>query len=76
MQALKKLYRSLAVKLHPDATLKSGKAFVQLQEEYEEARLFLRGKNAKDETTTGTKHNVTLDPRTAFLRALYVFAIN
>ena len=32
IEGLKKLYRSLALKLHPDVTRESGKQFVKLQE--------------------------------------------
>jgi hypothetical protein len=75
IESLKRLYRSLVLKLHPDVTRKSGEEFVRLQEEYESALKYLltikesRGREPSQTQRAGT------DSRSDFLRAFYIFSI-
>jgi hypothetical protein len=75
VESLKRLYRSLALKLHPDITKESGRQFVQLQEEYEAALRILLSSNGSKGTGHAAEQKKTLDPRTEFLRAFYIFSI-
>jgi hypothetical protein len=73
--ALRALYRTLAVKCHPDVSKKSGADFVRLQAEYEDAvRELLRTANDYKKGLAGEK-SAGRDPRCAFLRALYLFSV-
>ncbi len=75
LDALRALYRTLAVKCHPDISKKSGADFVRLQAEYEDAvRELLRTSNDYKKGLAG-EQSAGRDPRWAFLRALYLFSI-
>jgi curved DNA-binding protein CbpA len=75
LSALRALYRTLAVKCHPDISKKSGAQFVRLQAEYEEAvRELLKASKDYREELVG-EQSAGGDPRWTFLRALYLFSI-
>ena len=76
IEGLKKLYRSLALKLHPDVTRESGKQFVKLQEEYDDALKHLLSRRGSKKKEPIKAHEATHDSRAEFLRALYIFSIN
>jgi hypothetical protein len=76
IESLKGLYRSLALKLHPDVTRKSGEEFVRLQEEYDDALKYLLSRRGSWEKELNKAHRAALDSRTEFLRAFYIFSIN
>ncbi len=69
--SLRKLYRTLSVKCHPDVSKGSGKEFVRLQAEYEEALKFLLT-NQVPMDKEDRKH---IDTRARFLRMLYIYSI-
>jgi hypothetical protein len=75
LEALRGLYRTLALKCHPDVTKKSGNDFVQLQVEYEDALrqlLFVEHDYPKKLADVWRSSE---DPRSAFLRTLYLYSI-
>ena len=74
LDALRNLYRSLALKCHPDVTRQSDTQFIQLQSEYEDAvRQLLEKRDFGSELSRGERAHE--DPRTAFLRTLYLYSI-
>ena len=74
LDALRSLYRSLALKCHPDVTKQSDDEFIRLQSEYEDGvRQLLGRRNCRGELSKGERANE--DPRTAFLRTLYLYSI-
>jgi hypothetical protein len=75
MDALRRLYRTLALKCHPDVTKESAKAFVQLQLEYEDAiRQILKQEKSRNRQAA-RRMRTGEDPRSFFLRTLYLYAI-
>jgi hypothetical protein len=74
LDALRNLYRSLALKCHPDVTKQSDNQFIQLQSEYEDAvRQLLEKRDFRSELSKGEREHEV--PRTAFLRTLYLYSI-
>lgn len=74
LDALRSLYRSLALKCHPDVAKQSDNEFIQLQSEYEDAvRQLLERHDYRKELSKGERANE--DPRTTFLRTLYLYSI-
>jgi hypothetical protein len=71
VETLKRLYRGLAVRVHPDAPRGSAEEFVKLQAEYEEALAYLFGCQPK----AVSRRPRPTSPREAFLRALYLYAL-
>ena len=69
--ALRRLYRRLAVRSHPDAPHGSEAAFVRLQEEYDEALGWLLSREA-DRAKQRCRGG---DAREQFLRMLYLYAV-
>jgi hypothetical protein len=69
--SLRKLYRTLALKCHPDASKGSDKEFVRLQAEYEEALKFLLTKRVP----VREEQHKHIDARARFLRTLYLYSI-
>ena len=76
IESLKGLYRSLALKLHPDVSRESGEQFVRLQGEYDDALKYLLSCSDGGKRTLVKSRGVELDSRAEFLRAFYIFSIN
>lgn len=71
VDSLRRLYRTLAVQCHPDASTGSETEFVRLQLEYEEALRYLLSQQPKP---TAARQKAT-NPREEFLRALYHYSV-
>lgn len=75
LDALRQLYRTLALKCHPDVTKESGNTFVQLQLEYEDAVRQILNRQGTHRKAIVRRMGAGGDPRSAFLRTLYLYAI-
>jgi hypothetical protein len=75
IEALRGLYRSLALKCHPDVTGKTGTEFVQLQLEYEDALRQLLVNQGGYKKRLSEARRASGDPRSTFLRTLYLYSI-
>jgi len=74
-KTLKKIYRRLSKKFHPDLSNKSGDEFVKLQKDYEEAKEFI--KNLKfDVSFVKDNDKENIDPRAEFYDKLYYYTVS
>lgn len=69
--SLRRLYRGLAVRSHPDSPQGSETLFVRLQEEYDEALKCLLSRDAD----LATRRRRVVNAREQFLRMLYSYAV-
>jgi len=76
VEALRTLYRSLAVKCHPDAARGSEVEFIRLQQEYDQAIGWLLSRRVTVPPRRATARQACGPaPREQFLRALYEHAV-
>lgn len=75
IESLRKLYRTLAVKCHPDVTKGSDSDFIRLQAEYDEALRHLGPKEFAQTNKIERNDARPQDARTEFLRMLYVHTV-
>lgn len=75
VDALKRLYRMLALQSHPDLTGKADAEFIRLQREYEDALDYLRSLPAGPRARTARADAAVGDPREACLKELYLYSI-
>jgi hypothetical protein len=75
IDSLRRLYRALAVRCHPDVTKGSGADFIRLQSEYDEALKYLAVHKFTQGSRIETSSGRSQDARTEFLRVLYLHTV-